>query len=241
MRVFSAPRAAGMARMQEVDGPVLARTDIYRRLRAEVLSCALRPGQQFQERDLVARFGVSKSPIRDALIKLEAQGLVEVLPRKGYRVPPIDLRDVKEMYELRQMHERACIQGMIGAATAETFAGLDAYRAAPDSSDLAAWVDYNRRFHAFIAGHCGNRRLARMAVELIEEFDRLTYFGVAHTRQISTDAFVAEHCAIIDAIQARDSRKAVALARQHVESSRRRVLDNLETAPVVRTRPGAVV
>lgn len=227
--------------MTQDDGAsVLARTDIYRKLRAEVLSCALRPGQQFQERDLVARFGVSKSPIRDALIKLEAQGLVEVLPRKGYRVPPIDLRDVEDMYALRQLHERACIRGMIDTAAARTLAELDVFRAAPGTPDLAAWVDYNRAFHAFIADHCGNRRLARVAVELIEEFDRLTYFGVAQTRQISTDTFVAEHCAIIDAIQARDSRKAVTLARQHVESSRRRVLDNLETAPVVHTRRGAV-
>ena len=62
------------------DSPLLVRTSIYQRLRAAILSCALRPGAQIQERQLAELYQVSKSPIRDALLKLEEQNLIEVMP-----------------------------------------------------------------------------------------------------------------------------------------------------------------
>ena len=69
----------------------LIRTSVYERIRGEILSCALRPGTQLQERDLALRYEVSKSPIRDALLRLQEQNLIEVLPRKGYRVRPVSV------------------------------------------------------------------------------------------------------------------------------------------------------
>ena len=68
---------------ESADNRRLVRTSVFQQLRADILSCALRPGSQLQERQLVERFQVSKSPIRDALLKLEEQNLIEVLPRKG--------------------------------------------------------------------------------------------------------------------------------------------------------------
>lgn len=215
----------------------LVRNDIYQRLRSEVLSCVLRPGQQIQERDLVARFQVSKSPIRDALLRLEAQGLVEVLPRKGYRVRRIDIKDVRDMYGLRHILERECITLMIETAPDEVLEGLEAFRAGPAEPGLAAWIDYNRAFHAYIAANCGNGRLARIARDMIEQFDRLTYVSVTSTGEMLLDAYVREHGEIIDAVRARDRRRAVARARDHIESSRRRVLDCLESFSVIDSEP----
>lgn len=216
----------------------LVRTSIYQKLRSDVLSCELRPGQMLQERDLVARFQTSKSPIRDALLKLEEQGLVEVMPRKGYRVKRIDISDVHDMYGLRQMLERECVSLMIDVASDEVLKGLEAFRNAPPESGLATWIDYNRAFHAYIAANCGNARLTRIAREMIEQFDRLTYVSVTSSRGMALDNYVDEHGEIIDAICARNKRQAVARMREHIESSRKRVLECLETISVVDT--GAV-
>ena len=217
--------------------PDLVRTSVYQRLRSEVLSCELRPGQQLQERDLVARFQVSKSPIRDALLKLEEQGLVEVLPRKGYRVRRIDISDVRDMYGVRLMLERECVSLLVDTASEEELEGLEAFRAGPSAPDLPSWIEYNRAFHAYIAANCGNARLARIAQEMIEEFDRLTYVSVTSSRELSLDSYVREHGEIIDAIRARNKRQAVVRTRDHIEKSRKRVLNGLEAMSVVDTSP----
>ncbi|HZH52127.1 MAG TPA: GntR family transcriptional regulator [Microvirga sp.] len=215
------------------DSPLLVRTSVYQRLRAAILSCALRPGAQLQERQLAELYQVSKSPIRDALLKLEEQNLVEVMPRKGYRVKRISLADARELYEMRQIFERESIVRLIETADSVTLAGLDQFRTLPSQVELSEWIEYNSAFHGFIAANCGNSRLARAGCEAIEQYERLTYVSVTSSGELSLADFVAEHSAIIDAIQKRDKRQAVALARDHIESSRRRVLDALESMSVI--------
>ncbi len=224
--------------MRKTDKPRdLARDSVYQKLRSEVLTCALRPGQLLQERDLVGRFGVSKSPIRDALLKLEEQGLIEVLPRRGYRVRRIDVSDVRDMYGLRLMLERECIALMMDSASDEILAGLEVFCEAPHSPDLTTWIDYNRAFHTYIAVNCGNARLARIAREVIEQFDRFTYVSVTSSDDLSLDQFVREHREIIDAIRQGNKRLAIARAGSHIQSSRKRVLDSLKSASIVDTTP----
>ena len=77
----------------------LIRGAVYDNIRADILACALAPGARIHENDLAARLEVSKSPVRDALLRLEVEGLIEVLPRKGYRVRPISVADVAELVE----------------------------------------------------------------------------------------------------------------------------------------------
>ncbi len=211
----------------------LVRTSIFQQLRADILSCVLRPGSQLQERQLVERFQVSKSPIRDALMKLEEHNLIEVLPRKGYRVKPVSVADARELYELRQLLERECVAGLIENASPDVLSQLDQFRNMKGPLELSAWIAYNRSFHSYLAMHCGNSRLARLAKDVIEQFDRLTYVSVTSRDELKLTDFNAEHGRIIDAIQRRDRRKALALIRDHVESSRRRVLEALENAAVV--------
>ena len=96
--------------------PKLVRVDVYERLRSEILACTLRPGTQLQEKDLAEKYGVSKSPIRDALLRLQEQHLIEVLPRKGYRVTPIKMNEIGEMYEMRSILECSCVRRLIDEA-----------------------------------------------------------------------------------------------------------------------------
>jgi DNA-binding GntR family transcriptional regulator len=213
--------------------PELVRASVFRQLRREILSCELRPGTRLQERELVERLGVSKSPIRDALLKLEEQSLVEVMPRKGYRVRPISISDARELYEMRQILERECVLRLAETAPDPVVAELDRFRAMDGPVELTTWIDYNRRFHIFFADHCGNARLARAARDVIEQFDRLTHVSVTSTDAVPLTEFIAQHGAIIDAVQRRDKRVAATLMRDHVEGSRRRVLGELANASII--------
>ena len=228
------------------DAPRLIRDGIYDLIRDEILSCTLVPGSQFHEQDLAQRYEVSKSPIRDALLRLQEQNLVEVLPRRGYRVRPISVADAIEMYEMRLLYERACAARVIEHASDGEIATLDAFRSSPAGTDMPAWIAYNRHFHIALASLCGNSRLIRASVDVIEHFDRLTYVSVAAVSGTDVNVadgkpgnaaglqqFVAEHAAIIDAIKARDKRLSSALIKEHTESSRKRTLDAIANPAIV--------
>ena len=213
----------------------LVRIDVYERLRSEILSCALRPGTQLQEKDLAEKYGVSKSPVRDALLRLQEQHLIEVLPRKGYRVTPISMNEIGEMYEMRSLLECSCVRRLIEHADDAALATLDAAAAAPAESGVAAWIQYNRDFHLALAKGCGNSRLARATIEIIEQFDRLITMNMNNVLREAGNLqqFVDEHTAIVTAIKRRDKRATVALTREHVEKSQELLLEQIGELAVV--------
>ena len=118
----------------------LIRDGVYRKIRADILACDLTPGSRIHENILAERYAVSKSPVRDALLKLEEQGLIDVLPRKGYRVTPISAIDARELYEMRHLLERACVRRAIEDASDETLRKLDQFRTDQDAGSLSDFI-----------------------------------------------------------------------------------------------------
>lgn len=210
----------------------LARVNVYNQLRNEILSCTLRPGRLLQERELAERFCVSKSPVRDALLRLGEQNLIQILPRRGYRVTPISTVDMRELYDMRAILERECAIRLLDVASDKTLHSLDEFRAAPKSRELKDWIAYNRTFHIAMAENCGNTRLARATREVIEQFDRMTVVSVTYDQALDLSKFEKEHITIIDAVQKRDRRTALSLIKTHIESSRRRTVKALESMTV---------
>ena len=200
------------------------RDGVYEHIRADILACVLAPGSLVRENDLAGRYAVSKSPVRDALLRLQEQGLVAVLPRKGYRIMPISLRDAQDLYEMRLILETASVKKAAADADAADLAGLDRFRRVDDRAGLAAWVAYNRDFHRALADISGNARLAKATRDVIEQFDRLTFIGVSNFQsEIDPGELAGEHRAIIDAVQDRDKRAAGRLIGAHIKQSRKRL------------------
>lgn len=207
----------------------LIRADLHEILRDEILACTLKPGAELRERELAARFEVSKSPVREALLRLEREGLVIVLPRQGYRVAPVSLSDAKDMFELRLVLEQACIAAAVRNADDAAFVALDCYRVYEGGADAEAFVRYNTAFHAALADASGNARMAEVTRSLIDHMDRLVRLSVDVDNDSGRDhgRLVAEHQAIIDAIQRRDASLARRLLRLHIAEARKRVLKAL--------------
>ena len=149
------------------NGSGLIRDGVYGKIRTDILTCDLAPGSRVFENDLAERYGVSKSPVRDALLRLQEQGLVEVLPRKGYLIRPISLADAKDLYEMRLLLEKSCIRRACEFATDEELAEMDRFRTVSNDGSLAEWIGYNRDFHRAIATCSGNARMAKMSEEVI--------------------------------------------------------------------------
>jgi DNA-binding GntR family transcriptional regulator len=210
----------------------LLRVDIHEKLREEILACRLSPGADLREQELASRFQVSKSPVRDALLRLEREQLVTIAPRQGYRVAPISLSDARDLLRLRAVLESASAAEAAREADGAELASLDRFRSFRPSQWLEGFAGYNREFHCALARASGNRRMSALTCELIEQTRRLVHVSVqAEPRR--TAPLVAEHAAIIDALQDRDGRRASALLRTHIAAAERRVAEALSRAAIV--------
>ena len=208
------------------------RDSIYEHLRAEILACKLAPGTEIEAAEVAARFNVSKSPVRDALMRLERESLVITLPRKGYRVAPISLSDVQDMFHLRAALERACMERIVRRASDEDLATLDAFR----TFDVHAWpggfVAYNWAFHRYLADLAKNARMRDQLSDLVDQMERAVLVSLSNVKKGNPDSLLAEHCAIIDALQGRRVKQAQRLVERHIDAAAKRVNDAISRMAV---------
>ena len=201
----------------------LLRVKVYDALRAEMISCELAPGTEIREHEMAARFGVSKSPVRDALMRLEREGLVITLPRQGYRVAPVSLADVQDMFHLRDALEQACMERIVRRASDEQLAALDRFRRFDPAQWEGGFVAYNREFHRALARTSANARMRDQLIDLIDQMERAVRLSVSSLRRNDPQSLIDEHCQIIDALQARQAPRAQRLASRHVAEAGKRV------------------
>ncbi len=214
-------------------GTRLLRADVFRTLRQDILGCRLLPGAELREAELAERFGVSKSPVRDALSRLVQEGLVMVMPRQGYRVAPISVKDVRDMFEYRAVLEGAGARMAAESASDEALRALDRFRIFDRGADPDGFIRYNREFHHAVVRLSGNARLVRAAESQIDQMDRVVTMSVDAMRNHDPARAVGQHLEIIDALQRRDARRASSLMARHVLEARKRVCDALSRLPIV--------
>ena len=205
------------------NGSRLLRETVYEQLRAEMISCKLAPGTEMREAELAARFDMSKSPVRDALMRLEREGLVITLPRQGYRVAPVSLTDVLDMFHLRAALERACMERIVLHASDEQLEALNSFRRFDAGAWQGGFVAFNRAFHRRIAELGGNARMRDQLNDLIDRMERAVQVSVASIKKGDPQALVNQHVEIIDALQARAVKRAQRLAEQHIVAAGKRV------------------
>lgn len=204
-------------------GTQLLRETVYEQLRADMVSCKLAPGTDLREAELAARFDMSKSPVRDALMRLEREGLVISLPRQGYRVAPVSLADVLDMFQLRAALERACLERIVRYASDDQLKQLDSFRHFDASAWDGGFIAYNRAFHRRLAELGANARMRDQLIVLIDLMERAVQMSLNNIKKRDPRSLVDEHCVIIDALQARAIKRAQRLAERYTVAASKRV------------------
>jgi DNA-binding GntR family transcriptional regulator len=216
---------------------MLMRDRIYQLIRQSILTCEFEPGQELREQVLAVRYQVSRSPVRDSLLRLEQENLVTVLPRQGYLITPISITDAEDIFGLRLVIEPACA----AAASRQDDAAvqtLDRFRGyGYDFSDSAMFFEYNIALHDAVADLSGNARLAKVAHDLAQQFDRLVRIILRDDPTVKTDILVTQHDSIIDAIQAHDVDAAYKNSYDHVADARARIISLLGRGVGMRDLP----
>jgi GntR family transcriptional regulator, rspAB operon transcriptional repressor len=209
----------------------LLRQHIYDALRHDILMCRLSPGHDMREQELADRYEVSRQPVREALLRLEREHLVTVMPRQGYRVNPISVRDARDLLRFRMALEPACVGEAIEMASEDDLAGLDEFR--EFDAEGEEFPDYNRRFHSALAHVSGNRRMESALRDVIDQCDRLVRVSVDAIQGHDPAQLVNDHAALIDAMQRRDRRAARRIIKLHLQQAEKRVLPALARNAII--------
>lgn len=190
----------------------------YERLKREILEGVLPPGYQAPEPDIANRLGMSRTPVREALIRLEAEGLVDLVPRRGARVVAITKKDIREIFEI--LAELEALAARKIAASDERSRALRKMGVILMESDMAlktdnigAWVRLDDALHRLTAEHCGNERLQGQIQGLLDQVFRAN--SVLLRLNGAPAADVEEHQRLYEAFEAGDAELAADVSRAH--------------------------
>jgi DNA-binding GntR family transcriptional regulator len=210
---------------------------VFESLRHRILTLDLRPGADLDEATLVEQYGVSRTPVREALIRLGANGLVTLLPNRGARVAPIELHMLDEFFEALNLTQRAITRWAAIRHKAtdlrEIRCHAKAFEKIATKRDPGAMSNVNSEFHMAIAAAAANSYVAELYHRLLMEGLRLSRIALTfdadrdHSLALHIDKVVADHRAIVAALEARDADAAEQLGATHSWLFRDRVVKNL--------------
>jgi DNA-binding GntR family transcriptional regulator len=202
--------------------PLALYQEVAERLRERIFSHELPPGTWVDEQALAEQYGISRTPLREALKVLASEGLVTLKPRRGCYVTEISERDLDEVFSVMAMLEGECARASAGRASAAELKQLQAIHAelerAAAEEDIDGFFEANQAFHHALQSIADNRWL----LHVIEDLRKVIKLSRHHSlfSEGRLEQSLAEHRAILDALLARDAERAEALMRAHIRSGR---------------------
>jgi DNA-binding GntR family transcriptional regulator len=202
------------------------RQHVYEQIKHDIITCKLAPGEPVSENQFVDRFQVSKTPIREALTSLVQDGLVEYTPNRGFRVTPISVSDIQDIFEARIFLEVELFRLAVRKISDAEIDELEKHSwvaGDPRNLDYAeTFLESNRNFHMALAAAGRNRRLLWYYEALMNEAQRLFYMDIStHSKEFR---WGHGHEGIIKALRNRDEETGVTAIRGTLENARKRVL-----------------
>lgn len=195
---------------------------VYDLLRDEILDLKLAPGSPIDEVQLAERFGMSRTPIREALVRLSGEGLIETLPNRSTMVSAIDFLNLGPLFDALVLMYRVTTRLAAQNRRAEDLPALHRlhaeYAATVAARDTSAMIATNAAFHAAIAEAGRNPYFSGLFSRLLDESRRMLHLYYRSYEEQFPQRFVDEHAAIIAAIEARDLDAADRLGKTHAET-----------------------
>ena len=198
---------------------------VFNTLRQAILKGELEPGERLMEIQLAKRLGVSRTPIREAIRKLELEGLVVMVPRKGAYVAGLSSEDVKEVLEIR-----AVLEGLAASLAAKNASAADIeqlqeivekFKVAAEEKDVVKLINFDSDFHDVMYRASKNKKLIQLISALREQVQR---FRVAYFTKIrSTQTLIEEHKDLVSSIVNNEPDRARAIAEKHISTTEKRI------------------
>lgn len=198
-----------------------AKEKAYSYVKAGILDKSLEEGEVFTEGKIASALGISRTPVREALLVLEAESLVKLLPRKGFMVPESSPREIREVMEARILIEEFSADKVIEKRS-EIARGLeDLLRRQSDfagADDVGHFIELDRQFHYLMVSNCGNDLLIKFYETLREKQVRMGIQAVAYSSERVREV-IEEHSSIVKAAEEGDAEELRASIRNHLNAT----------------------
>ena len=194
---------------------------VYEQLKADIFDFRRLPGVGLSENEIAARTGVSRTPVREALLRLQRDGFVERQPKIGWSVRPLDFERFESLYDLRVILELAALAKLCAGAIGGALDRLKAVWLAPKkqrASDPVEVARLDEAFHAMLVQAAGNPELARVHGDITERIRIIRRLDFTQPQRV--ERTYEEHAAVLRAVLARNPERAGALLRAHIEASK---------------------
>ncbi|HEF4776034.1 TPA: GntR family transcriptional regulator [Burkholderia multivorans] len=201
----------------------------YALIRRDIVTMRLKPGAALNEADLVARTGIGRTPVHQAVHRLVLEGLLSVMPRKGLMVQPLSLDEIVAVIDVRRINEAHCAELAARHATPDDLAALaallDAGQACVEQHDVEGMMELDRAFHQTIAAAARNAVLADILRGLHDRSLRFWFVTLSEPHHLAD--VQREHCALFERLSARDAAGACAAVERHIDSFRSTLVQHL--------------
>lgn len=213
------------------------REKILETIRDAIMSGVLKPGEKVAEPELAERFGISRTPIREAFRQLESEGYLMVIPRKGAVVASFSAKEIDEFYAIKSILEgyaahRACKN--LSEKEIDRLAAInEKLRVLAEDGDIKHFFKIHNDFHELFRKAADNVKLDEMIASLVSKFQRLRYTSLSKPGRMKMS--VQEHYKIIEAFRARNAELAEQLVRKSAEYGGRVLMEGgVATTPLTR-------
>ncbi len=204
---------------------------VFNTLRQAILKGEMEPGERLMEVSLAQKLGVSRTPVREAIRKLELEGLVTMIPRRGAEVARISEKNLRDVLEVRRGLEELAVELACARITDNQIMELKKsnvdFENSLTSNDVTVIAEADERFHEIIYKATGNERLVQVINNIKEQMYRyrLEYIKESSKRP----SLVLEHKAIVNAIERRNLDDAKRQMREHIENQEINVLKSIKS------------
>lgn len=190
----------------------------YEAVKQMIFDFELLPGLRFSEAELTSRLGISRTPLRQALQRLQNQGFVGVLPKMGWFVSPIDFEVMDELYDLRILIESHAVERLVKSPDLSALQAIWFVKPALRMREAKVLETMDEAFHATLVAAAANREMKRVHAEVTDRIRLIRHLDFTKDSRIT--ATYEEHGAILRAILERRKAEAVRLLRAHIEQSK---------------------
>ncbi|MFS0750928.1 GntR family transcriptional regulator [Oceanobacillus sp. 1P07AA] len=201
----------------------------YQILRLAIRNLKLVPGKTILEREIAEVLGMSRTPVREALIRLQTEGVVNLIPRKGFEIEPIEAKDLREIYEVVEMLEGLSAKLSTNTINEEELGNLEVLieqqEKAITENDLEEWARLDNLFHFKIIEYANNKRLSNIIEVHSDQLYRARLITI-NKRPLPFQSIV-EHRAIVACMKARDVDSAQTSMQSHRKRARNEILKAL--------------
>ncbi|RMG58718.1 MAG: GntR family transcriptional regulator [Deltaproteobacteria bacterium] len=213
----------------DIENHQTLRERIVDTIREAIINGILKPGTKISEPELAERFGISRTPIREALRQLESEGFITVIPRKGAVVSKLSRKDVEEFYELKSILEGYAARKAVEKITDEDISHMEnvnrQLEKLTQKGDLRKAYELHNEFHDAFVRICGNEKLYRIIQNLVRQFQR---FRMILSVPGKIEGSIEQHWQIIDAFKKRDPDLVEKLVRENALYGQNLLLQEFE-------------